>query len=276
MSKAQDIETHHRFSGEVPVESMPITSILSVQGLHPVIDDHEMSSDEADLVALGYKQEFKREFSMWSSFAVSFALLGLLPSIASTLYYGLGYTGTAGMTWGWMVAMVGIQAVATSMAELCSSMPTSGGLYYAAAVLAPEGWGPLAAWITGWSNWLCQITSSPSIDYSMASMILALHGTHDPTYVMQNWHVYLLSVAIMCVQSVLSSLPTKFLARFNSFGSIMNSLALLVAFVVILAADNRADNDLPRFNKSSEVWGTITNQTDWPNGIAILMSFTAM
>lgn len=32
------------------------------------------------------------------------------------------------MTWGWLVAMVGIQSVAASMAELCSSMPTSGQL----------------------------------------------------------------------------------------------------------------------------------------------------
>ena len=58
--------------------------------------------------------------------------------------------------------MVGIQCVAMSMAELCSSMPTSGGLYYAAAVLAPPGWGPFAAWITGWSNWLGQVTAAPS------------------------------------------------------------------------------------------------------------------
>jgi amino acid transporter len=66
------------------------------------------------------------------------------------------------MTWGWLVAMIGIQCVAMSMAELCSSMPTSGGLYYAAAVLAPPGYGPFAAWITGWSNWLAQVTAAPS------------------------------------------------------------------------------------------------------------------
>ncbi len=58
---------------------------------------------------------------------------------------GMGYAGTPGMTWGWLIAMAFIQCVAASMAELCSSMPTSGGLYYAAAVLAPPGWGPLAA-----------------------------------------------------------------------------------------------------------------------------------
>jgi len=51
-----------------------------------VFIDHQMSADEATLVALGYKQEFKREFSVWTSFGVSFSVLGLLPSTASTLY----------------------------------------------------------------------------------------------------------------------------------------------------------------------------------------------
>lgn len=264
---------HTSMAGEVNVEALPITTIFSNNHLHPVVTDHVLTPDEEALVALGYKQEFKREFGLWSSFAVSFALLGLLPSIASTLYYGLGYAGTAGMTWGWLVAMIGIQAVANSMAELCSSMPTSGGLYYASAVLAPPGWGPVSAWLTGWSNWLCQVTSSPSIDYSMASMILALKSLHDPDYTATNWQVYLLTVAIMIAQSVLSSLPTKFLARFNSAGTILNSVALLIALIIILAGNNREE---PKFTPSSEVWGTITNQTDWPDGIAILMSFIAI
>lgn len=142
-----------------------VTSVLA-PGDVPIFE-HELSADDEALAALGYKPEFKREFSLWTSFCVSFAVLGLLPSFASTLYYvslpwdyisyleealmlgelwqGMGYAGTPGMTWGWLIAMVFIQCVAMSMAELCSSMPTSGGLYYAAAVLAPPGWGPFAA-----------------------------------------------------------------------------------------------------------------------------------
>lgn len=77
-------------------------------------------------------------------------MLGLLPSVASTIAYGLGYAGPAGAVWGWLAAALLIQATALSMAELCSSMPTAGGLYYAAAALAPEGWGPLASWVVGW------------------------------------------------------------------------------------------------------------------------------
>lgn len=37
---------------------------------------------------------------------------------------GMGYAGTAGMVWGWIIAMIFIQCVAMSMAELCSAMPT--------------------------------------------------------------------------------------------------------------------------------------------------------
>lgn len=76
-----------RFSGEIPVEDLNITSVLSPQGIHPVVEN--ITADEEVLAGLGYKQEFKREFSLWSTFAVSFALLGLLPSIASTLWYGI-------------------------------------------------------------------------------------------------------------------------------------------------------------------------------------------
>jgi hypothetical protein len=59
-------------------------------------DEMPADHDEMVLLSLGYKQEFKREFSLWTTFCVSFAVLGLLPSFASTLSYGMGYAGTAG------------------------------------------------------------------------------------------------------------------------------------------------------------------------------------
>ena len=63
------------------------------------------------------RPEFKREFSLWTTFCVSFAVLGLLPSFASTLWYGMGYSGTPGMVWGWLIAMGFIQCVAMGMGK---------------------------------------------------------------------------------------------------------------------------------------------------------------
>jgi hypothetical protein len=70
---------------------------MSTTSLEPMEDDFPVDHDEKVLLSLGYKQEFKREFSLWTSFCVSFAVLGLLPSFASTLFYGMGYAGTAGL-----------------------------------------------------------------------------------------------------------------------------------------------------------------------------------
>lgn len=152
----------------------------------------------------------------------------------------MGYAGTPGMVWGWIIAMVFIQCVAMGMAELCSSMPTSGGLYYASAVLAPPGYGPLAAWITGWyfpplelcrqnptdiffrSNWLAQVTGAPSVDYALSAMILAAVSIGNPNYVPQNYQIFLLTTLIMLIHGCISSMPTKWIATFNSYGSSFN------------------------------------------------------
>ncbi|TQB68504.1 hypothetical protein MPDQ_003353 [Monascus purpureus] len=248
----------------------PVTSILP-QGDVPYTD-HEMTEDERVIMALGYKQEFKREFSLFTTFCVSFAVLGLLPSFASTMYYGLGYAGTAGMVWGWIIGMVFIQCVAMSMAELCSAMPTSGGLYYAAAVLAPPKWGPFAAWITGWSNWIGQITGAPSVNYSLAAMMLAAGSINDPSYQPTDWQTFLLTVLLIIIQSIISSMPTSWVAHFNSWGSTFNMLALVTVIICIPAGTKNS----PRFTPSDKVWGTITNMTDFPDGIAVLMSFVAV
>ena len=64
----------------------PVTTIMP-EGDVPYTD-HAMDSDEKVIMALGYKQEFKREFGLLTTFCVSFAVLGLLPSFASTMTYG--------------------------------------------------------------------------------------------------------------------------------------------------------------------------------------------
>jgi amino acid transporter len=155
-------------------------------------------------------------------------------------------------------------------------MPTSGGLYYAAAVLAPPGWGPLAAWVTGWSNWFVQVTGAPSVDYALASMILAAVSITNPDYVPENYQVWLLTTLIMIIHAFISSMPTKFIAQFNSYGSTFNIIALIIVIIIIPAATNRPDQGLPRFNSSSSVWGDFYIGTDWPNGIAVLMSFLSV
>ncbi|KAJ5044927.1 GABA/polyamine transporter [Penicillium rubens] len=221
-----DMSKRHR-----EARNAQVTSVLP-DGDVPYTD-HDMDDDERVITALGYKQEFKREFSLWTTFCVSFAVLGLLPSFASTL---------------------------------------CGGLYYAAAVLAPPGYGPFAAWITGWSNWIGQITAAPSVDYSLSAMILAAVSIYNPDYVPTTWQTFLLTTLIMVLHAGISSMPTKRVAQFNSWGSTFNFIALIAVLVMIPANTKNS----PKFTPSKQVWGEITNLTDFPDGVAVLMTFVGV
>ena len=255
----------------VDESKLRVTSIFNKTGGHAVID-HVADSDEEVLVALGYKQEFKRDLSIWSSFSVSFSVLGLLPSIASTLGYNLGYSGPAGMVWGWITAGILIQFVALSMAELCSSMPTAGGLYYASAVLAPEGWGPLCSWITGWSNFLGQVTGPCSVNYALSAMILTAGEIANPDYTAKTWHIYLVFLLLLIVEGLLTMNSTKFLGRLNELGTILN-LVVLIIFIIWFPVGSI---NHPKTNNSHYVWTDIVNGTEWPSGLAFIMGFLSV
>jgi hypothetical protein len=47
---------------------------------------------------MGYKQELKRQYSTVQVFAIAFSIMGLVPSIASTLAFSLP-AGPVGMVW---------------------------------------------------------------------------------------------------------------------------------------------------------------------------------
>ncbi|EEB08963.1 amino acid permease [Schizosaccharomyces japonicus yFS275] len=241
---------------------------ISVAALEAPVPYDEPDNAE-DLAKLGYKQSFKRQLSLFGVFSVSFSVLGLLPSVAATLSFTMGVVGTPGMVWGWLVAMIFVECVAASMAELCSSMPTSGGLYYSAAMLAPKGWGPLASWVTGWSNYIGQLIGFPSCVYSLSSMILNAVAIQRPSYTVENYQIFLLSLGFVVIFCIMASLPTKIVGRINSVGTFLNTLFLFISMIVILASGGHRNG----FNKSSDVWGKFNNTTSWPNGFAVLMSF---
>lgn len=104
-------------------------------------------------------------------------------------------------------------------------------------------------------------------------MILAAGSIANPGYVPTQYQVFLMTSLLMVIHCALSAMPTKFLAQFNSVGTIINMASLIAVIIMIPAATNRTSQGLPRFAPSSEVFGTIYEGTQWPGGIAVLMSF---
>jgi amino acid transporter len=129
----------------------------------------------------------------------------------------------------------------------------------------------MAAWFTGWSNWLGQVTGAPSVDYGLSAMVLAAASIGNPDYTPTNYQTFLLTVFVMLIHACISSMPTLWIARFNSYGSTFNIIAL---FIVVILIPLTVTSD-PKFNPSNFVW-SIQNNTEWPDGVAIIMSFVAI
>jgi hypothetical protein len=75
----------------------PSNSKLPQYSYHDNKFDTELGKDDALLASLGYKAELKREFTAFEVFGLIFSLIGLLPSIASTLVYSMPAGGPVGM-----------------------------------------------------------------------------------------------------------------------------------------------------------------------------------
>ncbi|GAA2750514.1 amino acid permease [Kitasatospora cinereorecta] len=126
-----------------------------------------LDADELRLRELGYTQELARSMSGFSNFAVSFSIVSILSGCLTLYGMGMNTGGPAVITWGWPLVGLLTLCVGLAMAEICSSFPTAGGLYYWAAKLARTK-GPAAAWFTGWCNFMGQVAVTAGVDYGAA------------------------------------------------------------------------------------------------------------
>jgi amino acid transporter len=133
------------------------------------------SSDTEELHRLGYAQELRRGMRTFSNFAVSFTIISILSGCLTLFAFAMVTGGPAVMTIGWLVVGFFVTLVALGMAEVASSYPTAGGLYYWAAKLAVEsGRDPAAwSWFVGWFNFIGQVAVTAGIDFGLAFFINA-------------------------------------------------------------------------------------------------------
>lgn len=228
-------------------------------------------ADDKLLAELGYKAEFKREFSMIETIAFAFSIMGVVASVSSTFSFPLVSGGHVGMVWGWLIPCFFVMAVASSMAELVSSMPTSAGLYYFSAKLAPPKYSALASWITGWANITGQVTLVCSIDFTCAQMIAtAIAVSSDGAMIVSSGATYGILLAILFAHGLVCSAATNILARLNLFYVIVNVGTTIAAIIALLVCSggNRVS--------TNEAFTMFENNTGWSNnGWAFLLAFTA-
>ncbi|CAA6673124.1 unnamed protein product [Spirodela intermedia] len=209
-------------------------------------DASGVDSGHARLHELGYKQELKRDLSVLSNFAFSFSIISVLTGVTTLYNTGLKYGGPLAMVYGWLVAGLFTMSVGLSMAEICSSYPTSGGLYYWSARLSGKEWAPFASWLTGWFNIVGQWAVTSSIDFSLAQLLqviilLSTGGTHGGGYIASKYVVMCFHAAILLSHATLNSLSITWLSLLGQFAAAWNVMGVFVLMILIpLVATQKA------------------------------------
>ena len=221
-----------------------------------------LSSDEEELHRLGYAQELRRRMSGFSNFAVSFTIISILSGCLTLYGYGMGTGGPAIIVWGWPFVGIMTLFVGLAMAEVCSSYPTAGGLYYWSAKLARRN-GPAWSWFTGWFNFLGQVAVTAGIDFGAAFFINAF-GTLQWGWSTSHSFTILIYAIVLLVHGLLNQFGIRLVALLNDVSVWWHILGVLIIVAVLVFVPSHHAS-------ASYVFSGIVNNTGWHSTFYVLL-----
>src|SRR5271165_3806108 len=219
-------------------------------------------TDEQRLHELGYAQELRRRMSGFSNFAVSFTIISILSGCLTLYGYGMNTGGPAIIVWGWPIVGLMTLLVGLSMAEVCSSFPTAGGLYYWAAKLAPKN-GPAWSWFTGWFNFLGQVAVTAGIDWGAAFFINALLNLQWGVST-AHWVTILIFACVLFVHGLMNQFGIRLVALLNNVSVWWHIVGVLIIVGVLAFAPSKHAS-------THYVFTTIVNNTGWHSTLYVLL-----
>ncbi|KAJ5649961.1 GABA-specific permease [Penicillium longicatenatum] len=250
-----------------PIDLRPITPVEH----GAIVEAPDAPAGDTELLAtLGYKQELRRHYSTVQIFAVAFSIMGLLPSIASTLSFSMP-AGPVGMVWGWLIASCFIFIVSLAMADMASAMPTAGGLYFWTHYYSAEKWKNPLSFVVGYSNTIGLIGGICSIDYGFANMLLSMISiARDGNWTASRPVIYGTYVATVCAHGFIATFFGRVMPKIQSMCIFLN-IGLVVATVIALPIGKH--ENAPPVNSGSYVFGQVENLTTWPTGWAFMLAW---
>ncbi|KAI1363248.1 putative GABA permease [Xylaria arbuscula] len=209
---------------------------LEEHGLQTVLKQglsDSTSRDDIALARLGKKAVLKRNFGFMTILGFSCTVLITWEGSLTTFLSGLQNGGPSGILYGFLVVWVGTLSVFTTLSELVSMAPTSGGQYHWVSMLAPASSRRFLGYLTGWlaiTGWQALVASGAFVSGTMIQGLVLL--TH-PEYaaVMKNWHGTLLFWAVVVVSYGINTAVGSLLAKFEGLVLVLHILGF---FAVIL------------------------------------------
>ncbi|KAF2190535.1 choline transport protein-like protein [Zopfia rhizophila CBS 207.26] len=217
-----------------------------------------IDEDALKLAEMGYTQDLKRNFSVWSVLGVGFSLTNSWFGISAAMITGIYSGGPLLIIYGIILIALISTCVGISLSELASAFPNAGGQYFWANELAPKRYANFASYLTGWFAWWGSIFTSASVASAMGSALVGCWQLGHPDFTIQTWHTF-----------IAYQLTNLFCFVFNCYGKTLPTVAnvtlytSLISFLVILIA---VPSVAPTHQHAKFVFATFINNTGWSSG----------
>src|SRR5262245_54059786 len=208
----------------------------------PAAGAAHISEDERILHRLGYAQELFRAMGGFQNFAISFTIISILAGCLTSYYIAFESGGPIAVTWGWLFIGAFSTIIALAMAEIASSFPTAGGLYYWASKLGSAGWG----WATGWFNLIGQIAVTAAIGYGLATFATVLFDNlfswekhlNDAFGFDYNETVYFTYALFLLAACLVNVFDVRITSMLNTVSAYWHMVGVAVIVLVLIVVPN--------------------------------------
>jgi len=180
---------------------------------------------------MGYAQELFRAMGAFRNFAISFTIISILAGCLTSFYLAFQWGGPVSVTWGWIIVGVFTTFVALSMAEIASTYPTAGGLYYWSSKLGSAGWG----WFTGWFNLLGLIGIIGAVGYGLAIYATAFFNLIWD-YPNDRQHIFYLFAAFVAAATLVNVFDVRITSLINgvsAFWHVIGTAIIVMALIIV-------------------------------------------
>ncbi|KAJ6161462.1 hypothetical protein N7470_004858 [Penicillium chermesinum] len=238
---------------------MVMASRTSPDGVTPLKIKGEI--DEVRLeAALGHKQELKRNFGLWSLTSLGIVIANSWASTGGTIVAALRNGGPMAVIYGLILVSIFYTAISASLAELASSMPSAGGVYYWSSVLSRNR-GRGAGFFTGYLNACAWLLSASSMSSMLGNEAVAMYLLNNTSVRWQNWQVFICFQVVNWACCAIVCLGNRFIPLINRIALALSMSGLLATIVVLLVMPTR-------YASNAQVWTEYHNKTGgWSDGL---------
>ncbi|KAG9308306.1 amino acid/polyamine transporter I [Chiua virens] len=223
-----------------------------------------VDTSDQRLLELGYKPEFRREMSLFGVLGISFCAIGILTGMSSAFQTGLFSGGPLGLFWGWNICSFFMFLIALSLAEICSSYPTLGGLYFWVCKMKPDL--PILGFCTGWIYSIAMVFTGTAGNLSVALYIASMAEVGQGRS-LTRVETTAIAWAVNITSGIINSIGTKAIGRMstiNVWWTFGGTFVLVIALLV----------KAPVKNSAEFVFTNYQNFTGWNSrGFVVLLGF---